>query len=196
MKPVNVEYIGAATNLSQCPKEFLPEVAVVGRSNVGKSSLINRLLGRRDMARISSTPGKTRALHFYRVDDRYNLVDLPGYGFARVSREERRKWSAFIEEYLRNRETLRLVILLRDAVVGPMDADERVAEWLRAFDIPVLEVLTKIDKVKRSGRQKAVRAFGAGGGGEAACVVSAKTGEGMDLLTRRVRSAVEADAAP
>ncbi len=190
MKPSNIEYLGSAPAIDICPAASLPEVAVVGRSNVGKSSVINKLLGRKNLARVSATPGKTRALHFYRIENRYHLVDLPGYGYARVSKAERKQWSATIEKYLKGRPTLRLVVLLRDLVVGPQDVDTRVAEWLAEFGVPVVEVLTKADKVKRSKRHKAIQSFGPPPKGSERIVVSAKTGEGINTLARVLLAAV------
>ncbi len=133
------------------PRDGLPEVAVMGRSNVGKSSLINALLGRRGLARTSGQPGKTRRIHFYRVGDAVYVVDLPGFGYAAVGRQERRRWKSMVEAYLRGtRGPLRGAVLLVDIRRGPEEEEQQLLDWLRSEQIPVGLALTKSDKLSRS----------------------------------------------
>jgi GTP-binding protein len=133
------------------PRDGLPEVAVMGRSNVGKSSFINALLGRRGLARTSGRPGKTRRIHFYRVEDVAYVVDLPGFGYAAVGRQERRRWKTMVESYLRGvREPLRGAVLLVDIRRGPEEEELQLLDWLRSQQIPVGLALTKSDKLSPS----------------------------------------------
>lgn len=154
MKKAIFEYRCAAVNLAQWPPADLPEFAVIGRSNVGKSSLINTLAGGRKIARTSKTPGKTRLLHFYDVSKTYRIVDLPGYGFARATPTERQKWEKMATEYLSQRENLKAVILLVDSRHGPTPLDTQMASWLFNYHINFFVVATKADKLKKSQREK------------------------------------------
>ncbi len=147
---MEVEFLGSFTR-SNLPAGEYPEVCIIGRSNVGKSSFINKLVGRRNLARTSSTPGKTRTINMYVCDRRLVLVDLPGFGYAGVPQAERRRWAADIEHYIRSRETLQAVILLGDMRHFPLAIDIDAVEWLEALGKPFLLVLTKADKVKASG---------------------------------------------
>jgi GTP-binding protein len=140
-------FIGSFGSLKQLPRQELPEVAFVGRSNVGKSSLINKLLGARRLALISSTPGKTRTINFFRVNSACYFVDLPGYGFSKVSKQEQARWRGLIEGYLLGREALRLLILLIDARHGSLANDRRMISWLTGHALPFQVVLTKADKL-------------------------------------------------
>ena len=130
------------------PTTHQMEIAFAGRSNVGKSSLLNRLINRRNLAHTSSTPGKTRAINFYNVSDRYLLVDLPGYGYAKVSKTERESWRRVIESYLTEREQLSLVVSLVDSRHEATNLDHDLLEWLEAIERPHVVVLTKCDKIK------------------------------------------------
>lgn len=167
------------------PADGLPEVALLGRSNVGKSSLVNKLLGRRRLARTSSTPGKTRRVHFYRVQDSIYLVDLPGYGYAAVARSERRTWRPMVESYLRGtREVLRGAVLLIDARRDPGVEERDLLAWLRAEGIPARVVLTKSDKLSQSrlrARLEAVRDQLDLDSTDVAAA-SARTGAGLPIL--------------
>ncbi|NPV90173.1 MAG: YihA family ribosome biogenesis GTP-binding protein [Firmicutes bacterium] len=149
MKIVSAEFVISAASPSQFPEEGFPELALVGRSNVGKSSLINRLVGRRSLAKTSSTPGKTRLLNFYRINNAWHWVDLPGYGYAQVSKSMRRDWQGLIEKYLRNRPQLRGVIQLVDIRHPPTENDRQMFEWLTHWGFPVVVVATKADKIAR-----------------------------------------------
>jgi len=128
----------------------LPEIAMVGRSNVGKSSLINTLTNNSKMARVSSSPGKTRLVNFFKVNDRFYLVDLPGYGYAKVSKEEQLSWGAMIEGYLMNSKNLKHLFLLMDVRRTPNDADRQMAYWAQNYNIDCTIIATKADKVSRS----------------------------------------------
>ncbi len=138
--------IGAAA-VRQFPNTSNHEVAFAGRSNVGKSSLLNTLTGRRKLAKVSATPGKTRQINFFLINQRFHFVDLPGYGYAKVSKTERDEWSRVIEAYLRDREQLRLVVALSDIRHEPTALDHSMFEWLQAMGRNFVVVLTKYDKV-------------------------------------------------
>ncbi|WNR45818.1 ribosome biogenesis GTP-binding protein YihA/YsxC [Paenibacillus roseipurpureus] len=150
MKVNQAEFIISAVGPSQYPADALPEIALAGRSNVGKSSLINCLISRKNLARTSSQPGKTQTLNYYKVNQDLYFVDLPGYGYAKVSKTKREQWGKFIESYLLNRETLRLVMQLVDLRHPPSKDDQAMYEWLRHMDVPVLVVATKADKIPKS----------------------------------------------
>ena len=145
----NAEILLSAANKSHYPQDDLPEVALAGRSNVGKSSFINTLLGRKNLARTSGKPGKTQLLNFYNIDDKLRFVDVPGYGYARVSKKERAKWGKMIEEYLVTRDNLRVVVSLVDLRHEPTQDDIQMYEFLKYYEIPVIVVATKADKIPR-----------------------------------------------
>jgi len=134
----------------QYPSGNLPEIAFVGRSNVGKSSLINAMLNRNNLARTSSTPGKTREINFYNINYELYFVDLPGYGYAKVSKEKKKSWGPVIEKYLYNRKQLKLLVLLVDIRHTPSEDDKLMFDWLTANDVPFLVVATKSDKISKS----------------------------------------------
>ncbi len=146
----NVQFLKSAIHLDQRPIPRKPEVAVVGRSNVGKSSLINALFNRRNLAKISSTPGKTRLINYFLVDDLLYFVDLPGYGFARLSKEDKNKWQENLEFYLKNNNSLKLVFLLIDPRHDLMKNDRMMIDWLNFYHIPYIFVLTKSDKISNN----------------------------------------------
>ncbi|WP_193743671.1 ribosome biogenesis GTP-binding protein YihA/YsxC [Streptococcus orisasini] len=145
----NASILLSAANKSHYPQDELPEIALSGRSNVGKSSFINTLLGRKNLARTSSKPGKTQLLNFYNIDDKLRFVDVPGYGYAKVSKAERAKWGKMIEDYLTSRDNLRAVVSLVDFRHDPSADDVQMYEFLKYYDIPVILVATKADKVPR-----------------------------------------------
>ncbi|KRN77907.1 YihA family ribosome biogenesis GTP-binding protein [Weissella minor] len=155
MEVHNVDLTISAVRPAQYPQDGLPEIALVGRSNVGKSSLTNTLINRKAFARTSSQPGKTQTLNFYRVEDQVYFVDVPGYGYAKVSRTEREKWGEMIETYLSQRDALKGVIALVDARHAPSEDDINMYNWLLYFEIPVLVVATKADKIARGKWNKA-----------------------------------------
>lgn len=147
---MKVEFIRPFFSLEELPKDNLPEVACIGRSNVGKSSLINALADRKNLARTSSTPGKTQSLNYYKFDEKFYLVDMPGYGYAKEAKTKRVEWNKLIESYLTTREQLRAILLLVDSRHSGLENDILVAEWLESFGKPWSIVLTKIDKVNQS----------------------------------------------
>ena len=148
---VEVDLLKTAVSFEQYPDTLVPEIALVGRSNVGKSSLINCLTNRNKLARTSSTPGKTATINFYQIQkDRYRIVDLPGYGYAKVSKAEQEKWSAMIDTYLSKRYNLVQVIQLVDARHAPSKDDITMADWIRHYNFNTIVVATKIDKLKKS----------------------------------------------
>ena len=144
------ELEAVAVRPSQYPDENLKEIAFAGRSNVGKSSLLNLLTNRRSLARVSGSPGKTRTINFYRINDSFRIVDLPGYGYAKASKAEQSTWGEMMEKYLENRENLRIVVQLVDVRHEPSKQDLQMYEYLRYYGLDGLVVLTKADKVSRN----------------------------------------------
>ena len=143
-------FVCSSQKLSQCPSGGLPEFAFIGRSNVGKSSLINMLTDNSSLAKVSSTPGKTRLINHFRIDERWYLVDLPGYGYARAPKEEQAKWGVFLEDYLRTEKRLVHVLLLVDLRHDPTADDRMLADFFYRYRIPFSVIATKEDKVRRS----------------------------------------------
>lgn len=144
----------SAVKREQYPAEGLPEIAFVGRSNVGKSSLINSLLNRRKFARVSQNPGKTRTINFYHINEEFYIVDLPGYGYARVSKTERQSWGKVMEQYLADRDPLCAICLLVDIRHEPKEDDRLMYEWIKHFGYECIIVATKADKIARGKYQK------------------------------------------
>lgn len=155
MKIINPKLIISAVAPKQYPDGQLPEVAFVGRSNVGKSTLINTLLQRNGLARTSSQPGKTQTLNFYNLDEKLYFVDVPGYGYAKVSKTQREQFGQMVEAYLSSRKQLRGVVSLMDARMEPTEDDKLMYNWLAYYQVPILVVATKADKVAR-GKHNAV----------------------------------------
>jgi GTP-binding protein len=150
MKITTAEFILGVANLRQLPKDGLKEIAFLGRSNVGKSSLINKLCGRKALARTSGEPGKTRELNYYSINRRWYFVDLPGYGYAKLPEQIRSSWGKLIEQYLKTRKELTLVIHLIDARHEPTELDMMMVGWLDYYGIPFVVALTKADKLPAS----------------------------------------------
>ena len=144
---VEVQFIKSATHKDDYPKLRLPRIAFAGRSNVGKSSLINSLLGKKGLARTSATPGRTQLINFFNVDDRWVFVDLPGYGFAKVPARIRDRWGPMIEEFLREEQGLKLTVMIVDARREPTELDRMMRQWLEEFDVSYQIVATKADKL-------------------------------------------------
>lgn len=149
-------YITAVSN-AQYPKDNRPEIAFIGRSNVGKSTIINTLTNRKGLARVSSAPGKTRVINFFTINEDFYFVDLPGYGFAKVSKQEQQKWGQMIEKYLVSREQLKLIVLLLDVRRKPSEDDKTMYEWVKHYGVNFLIVCTKADKVSRSEMLKNIK---------------------------------------
>lgn len=150
----NVTLTVSAVRKDQYPQTDMPEFAFAGRSNVGKSSLINKLLNRKSLARVSAKPGKTATINFYNIDDKIHLVDLPGYGYAVRSKEEIEKWGKMIEDYLHTREQLVQTILLVDSRHEPTKDDIMMADWIRSFNDRLIVIATKTDKLKKRELEK------------------------------------------
>ncbi|HRR41654.1 MAG TPA: ribosome biogenesis GTP-binding protein YihA/YsxC [Syntrophales bacterium] len=188
MKVTSAEFVKSAVEPSQYPDSPYPEVAFAGRSNAGKSSLINALVNRRKLAQTSTTPGKTRLLNFFVVNRRLSFVDLPGYGFANVSRSLRSAWRPMVEDYLRQRKNLCLVVLVLDVRRGVSEEDIALAGWLRRHDRDFLVVLTKSDKVSKeeAKRRLADAAEVLGLSGDQVLLFSAVKGLGKEELWREM----------
>ena len=154
MKIHSAEFLLSASTTRQFPAATLPEIAFAGRSNVGKSTLINSLLYRKKLVKTSATPGKTQLINFFKVNDQFYFVDLPGYGYAKVPESVRRKWQNLVEAYLSERETLRNVVLIIDCRHNPTVQDRQLLEWLEYYQRPSLIVASKIDKLKRGQVQR------------------------------------------
>lgn len=144
------EFVTSAVKTEQYPEEEFPEVAFIGKSNVGKSSLINSLTNRRKLAKVSSTPGKTRLINFFLINNECMFVDLPGYGYAKVSKDEKASWGKMVETYLRVRKSLKKVILLIDCRHKPTQDDVMMYEWIKHYGYDCIVVFTKIDKVTKN----------------------------------------------
>jgi len=142
------DFIGSFPSANSCPKTKHPEYAFIGRSNVGKSSLINMLTGRKGLAKVSNTPGKTQHLNFFQIDGSWHLVDLPGYGYARISKKKRAEWEKMIANYLQNRSTLVCTFVLLDAYIPPQEIDIEFINWLGEIHIPFVIVYTKTDRIR------------------------------------------------
>jgi GTP-binding protein len=189
MKNEKAEFWAAARNVAEIPRPRAPEIAVAGRSNVGKSTLINRLTGRKRLARTSATPGCTRGLIFYTIGDRMVLVDLPGYGWARRSAEERAAWKPLVEGYLSKRRALAGVLVLADIRRGPEEEELQLAEYLDAHGIDRVWILTKADKLSRGKLAHRLaeleRAID-----EPMIAVSGETGAGVETVERWMAKAI------
>lgn len=192
----NVSLTISAVQPKQYPHDDIPEIAFAGRSNVGKSSFINKVLNRKSLARTSSKPGKTATINFFNIDDCLNFVDLPGYGFARVSKEEKKKWGEMIETYLNSRENLSQVILLVDSRHAPTPDDHMMLNFIRAVCDRVVIVASKIDKLKKSERTDSLRRIITElklNGDDVIIPFSAVTGEGTDMFWDYVNEVIMND---
>lgn len=195
------KFVGAATEVGQFPAPTLPEVAFLGRSNVGKSSVINSLLGTK-IARTSSTPGRTRAINFFEVRwpgkpaPEVIFADLPGYGYARVPREISAQWGGFIEPYLKERRSLALCLALVDLNVPPQESDSQLLEFLQASERSLVVVGTKADKLSGNTLRKAIDALTRNRPELRVVPYSARTGLGRDELWQQIRAAISFYSAP
>jgi len=190
-----VEFVGAIGLPEQAAPGLLPQIAVAGRSNCGKSSLINAILGRKKLARVSQKPGKTREINFYEVNGEFFLVDLPGYGYARAPGELRDRWPTLIDVFLADNPLLRGVVVLMDSRRGVLPADRRLLSFLAQHGTPVLYVLTKIDKLNRSGQKAAIQAVRREleAPADQVLATSARTKEGLGSLLESVFALVNSD---
>lgn len=150
MKISTVDFIVGVANLQQLPKTNLPEIIFIGRSNVGKSSLLNKLCNRKNIARVSATPGKTRELNYYQINKDMYFVDLPGYGYAKVAEHVKAGWTQLIEEFFHTRKQIALAIQIVDARLGPTELDSTMMGWLDFYKVPFLLILTKADKLPKN----------------------------------------------
>ncbi|MDH4101416.1 MAG: ribosome biogenesis GTP-binding protein YihA/YsxC [Nitrospirota bacterium] len=185
MSRKSVAFWGSAVDKNGCPKDRLAQIAFVGRSNVGKSSLINTLLGRKGLVKTSSVPGKTQLINFFKINERFYFVDLPGYGYAHVPKAVKEKWGPMIEGYLLDNEPLRAVILLLDIRHQPTVEDMRMHQWLEHHRIPSLFAVTKADKLSRGQRQQRLRIIATALGVQDPArffLFSSETGEGKAAL--------------
>lgn len=196
MKITSAEFIKSAPDASHYPSETLPEIAFLGRSNVGKSSLINSLLNRKGLARTSNTPGRTQLINFFSVNDRFRFVDLPGYGFARVPLEIKRQWGAMVTDYLANRRTLVLSIHIVDSRHDPTRQDIELREWLGYNAKPHLTIATKADKLSRNELRRNIGRIKQLLGDDDVVTYSAVTGDGRDGVWKRIEEAVSASVSP
>jgi len=192
MKVNSAEFIKAAVDERGWPRDALPQVAFVGRSNVGKSSLINSLLNRKGLVKTSGTPGKTREINFFKINGVVYFVDLPGFGFARVAGKVQEGWGRMIETYLRDCKDLRLVVFLLDIRHEPGEKDSVMRDWLAHYDLPTVVVATKADKVSRGGRREHVKAIAEAIEVEAGGIIeySAVTGEGKGRLWEAIATSI------
>jgi GTP-binding protein len=191
----NVEFIGGmAEKHGWRPDSPLPEVAFAGRSNVGKSSLLNALVRRKSFARVSRTPGRTREINFFRVNNSFVLVDLPGYGYARISKEKKAEWRPMIESYLRRTTQLRGIVLLLDIRREPSEDDRAMLDFLAEVEVPTIVALTKTDKLSKAAARESAEQIARSLALEAEQVIpfSAHTGEGRVELLEAITSLVEA----
>ena len=183
-------------NFKQFPRDARPEIALSGRSNVGKSSLINTLLGRKSLARVSSAPGKTITINYYDVDKKLFLVDLPGYGYAKRSKESKKSWSSLTEDYfLKNpsRDTVKLVIQLIDIRTGPTEDDVMMINWLIDEDVPFIVAATKSDKLSKTALAETLKKLDEeyfAGTGIEIIPFSSVTRDGKDILWQKITDAV------
>ena len=154
MNQLNAKFIISAEKLSQCPDFALPEFPLLGRSNVGKSSFINALANNKKLAKTSNTPGKTRLINFFNFSDMFMIADLPGYGYAKVSKEAQAKWQKYLEEYLLKREQIKCLIQLVDARHEVQKNDMQMREWVVNYNLPIITIVTKVDCIPRGKIQK------------------------------------------
>lgn len=194
MKLINPRLEITAVNKSQYPPMDISEIALAGRSNVGKSSFINTLIERKGLARTSGQPGKTQTLNFYNMDDKFRFVDVPGYGYAKVSKKDRERWAHMITEYLTNRDNLITLLLLMDFRHEPTEQDIEMKTFAEELDIPYAIVLTKVDKIKRSQWNKHTQTFVKKldlPSSDALFLFSSETGEGKDEVWEVIEGQLE-----
>lgn len=195
MQIQSAEFVKSATRPEHYPEGELPEIAFAGRSNVGKSTLVNTLVNRKKLVRTSSTPGRTQLLNFFAINNSFNLVDLPGYGFAKVPLAVKKEWGPMIRTYLQSRSSLKALVILFDIRRIPREEDIQLLDWLEEFGVPTIPVVTKADKVSRNQRRKHLQQIASATGLplEAFSVFSSLSKEGREEIWERIEAALEAD---
>jgi GTP-binding protein len=183
---VQADFVISAVSEYDFPKEGIPEVVFAGRSNVGKSSLINRLAGKKNLARTSSTPGKTQSINFFRLDGSFFFVDLPGFGYAKAGKSAVQQWKTLIERYFRNRPVIVLTIQLVDSRMPPTNLDLQLSEWLERLGIPRVIVATKSDKLSNNQKGTQLHTISESFGKQSIIMSSAETGTGCSEIWKRV----------
>jgi GTP-binding protein len=191
VKISSARFVKSATQPDDFPRDQRPEIAFCGRSNIGKSSLLNTLTDAHGLARTSSSPGRTQTINFFLINDRIYFVDLPGYGYAKVPKAVKEKWGVMIEGYLRDRDQLKLALMLVDSRMRPMESDVMMKEWLDHHAIPNAVVLTKIDKISRNQLNQALRTGAETLKTKEIIPFSAVTHSGKDQILARIRAAVD-----
>jgi GTP-binding protein len=186
---VQAKFVISAVSERDFPQEGIPEVAFVGRSNGGKSSLINRLAGVKNLARTSSTPGKTQSINFYRIDESFFFVDLPGFGYAKAGKFVAQQWKALIERYFRDRPVIGLAIQLVDSRMPPTSLDLQVSEWLEILNVPCMIVAAKSDKLSNNQKVAQLRIISESFRGQPVIMSSAETGIGCKEIWKRILEA-------
>ncbi|MBN1567106.1 MAG: YihA family ribosome biogenesis GTP-binding protein [Acidobacteria bacterium] len=189
---IQAEFVVSAVSESDFPRKGIPEIVFAGRSNVGKSSLINRLAGKAKLARTSATPGKTQSINFYRIDNAFYFVDLPGFGYAKAGKFAVQQWKKLIEKYFENRPSITLVIHLVDSRMPPTDLDFRLSEWLAKLKIPRMLAATKSDKLSNNQRSASMRTIAKSFGVQSLVMSSAETGAGCKEIWKQVLRAAAA----
>jgi GTP-binding protein len=194
MKITSAEFVRSTFDRSHWLNDGGPEIAFLGRSNVGKSSLINSLLGRRGLARTSNTPGRTQSINFFLINDRFYFADLPGYGYAKVSKTMRADWGKMAEEYLSGREELVLCVQLVDARHEPSKLDQQLNDWLRHYRKPHIVTATKSDKLSRNELQRSLNVIKRTFADSDVIAYSSQTSAGRDELWSRILEAISSEA--
>jgi GTP-binding protein len=191
VKISSARFVKSATRREEFPRDLRPEIAFCGRSNIGKSSLLNTLTNARGLARTSSTPGRTQTVNFFLIDERMYFVDLPGYGYAKAPRAVKETFGGMIESYLLDREQLKLAVILVDCRMPPTDSDTMMKQWMDHHHIPNAVVLTKTDKISRNQLNQALHKSVQRLSTKEIVPFSAVTGSGKDELLTRIRAAID-----